>query len=311
MSRLRSKIQLFLHFLIEIVVFQEDQASIKLNIRVLPASCKTLNNIAIQIFRKLHIILICLDDIMHIELIADRVDIDKIAEVIRIQENDQLFIDTVNTNVKNLLIDSSKDDFWKTIVGCLLSTQQNSNPESPISKFLDQEPFPLCLEECKRSDLESYAATVLSNFGGIRFYNNIARYLKNNLKLLEESDGWEQIYLTAKTLAELRKRDPVFEDIKVERMASNLVDEKLSGFGPKQSRNFWQWMGYTRYEIPIDSRLIKWINKREILPIKLASNALSNKDYYEMVLDWVQFLCKEANVLPCLLDAAIFSSNEK
>lgn len=248
---------------------------------------------------------------MQIQLIVDRADIDKISEIIRIQEKNQWFIETFDVNVKNLSIDSSKDDFWKTIVGCLLSTQQNSSPNAPISKFLDQEPFSLCLEECKRNDLQYYAVKVLSDFGGIRYYNNIAKYLDYNLKWLEESNGWEQICLAAKTLAELRKRDPVFDDIKVERMASNLIDEKLKGFGPKQSRNFWQWMGYTRYEIPIDSRLIKWINKRKILPIKLSSNALSDKDYYEMVLDWIQYLCKEANVLPCLLDAAIFSSNEK
>jgi hypothetical protein len=70
-------------------------------------------------------------------------------------------------------------------------------------------------------------------------------------------------------------------------MASNFIDEKLKGFGPKQSRHFWQWMRYTQYEIFINSRVTKWINENEILPIKIASSALSDKGYYEMILDWI------------------------
>jgi thermostable 8-oxoguanine DNA glycosylase len=248
---------------------------------------------------------------MDIKLIINKEDIDKIAEMIRKQENNDIFVERVNKNIKNRSLHLSKDDIWRTIVGCLLSTQQNVQQGKPVVKFFELDPFPLCLEKCNKNDLRSYTEKVLLNFGGIRRYEVIGKELEENLKWLDNSKGkgWDQIFYEAEKLAKIRERDPVFEDIEKERRASNLV-ANLKGFGPKQSRNFWQWMGYTRYEIPLDSRVTKWINISGILPIKLSSKALSDKDYYEMVLDWIQYLCKEVNVLPCLLDAAIFSSYE-
>ena len=43
-------------------------------------------------------------------------------------------------------------------------------------------------------------------------------------------------------------------------------------------------------------------------PVKLSAGALADQGYYEFVMDAVQQLCKEADVFPCVLDAAIFSS---
>lgn len=36
-----------------------------------------------------------------------------------------------------------------------------------------------------------------------------------------------------------------------------LRSEKYPGIGPKQSRNFIQWVGLSRYEVPLDSRVLK------------------------------------------------------
>jgi hypothetical protein len=91
---------------------------------------------------------------MDIKLIVNKVDLDKISNILRIQENNDLFVDTVSSNVKSSSINPSNEDFWGAIVGCLLSSRQNSSPDSPIAKFMDQKPFPPCLEKCKRNDLE-------------------------------------------------------------------------------------------------------------------------------------------------------------
>ncbi|MGH9436026.1 MAG: hypothetical protein ACRD06_08515, partial [Terriglobia bacterium] len=80
----------------------------------------------------------------------------------------------------------------------------------------------------------------------------------------------------------------------------------LEGLGPKQSRNLWQWLGLTRYEIPLDSRVAAWINKNLDPPVKIDPKELSVPARYESVLDHVQALCDAAGVLPCLLDAAAF-----
>ena len=93
----------------------------------------------------------------------------------------------------------------------------------------------------------------------------------------------------------------------MEREVANFIDERLVGFGPKQSRNLLQSLGLTRYEIPIDSRITKWLTEFGF-PVKLSAGALADQGYYEFVMDAVQQLCREADEYPCVLDAAIFSS---
>jgi hypothetical protein len=63
----------------------------------------------------------------------------------------------------------------------------------------------------------------------------------------------------------------------------------------------------TRYEIPIDSKVTGWLNEFGF-PIRLSAQALSDPNYFGFVSDGVQALCKKAGVLPCVLDAAVFSS---
>jgi hypothetical protein len=83
---------------------------------------------------------------------------------------------------------------------------------------------------------------------------------------------------------------------------------RFEGIGPKQSRNLWQWLGLTRYEIPLDSRVTRWINKH--LSFRVETAALADPAYYEMMLDHIQTLCKRAGVLPCVFDAAAFDYGE-
>ena len=81
----------------------------------------------------------------------------------------------------------------------------------------------------------------------------------------------------------------------------------FKGFGPKQSRNLLQGLGISRFEIPIDSRITKWLNSIGF-PVKLTANALQDRNYYNFVSDGFQKLCEACDIMPCVLDAAIFSS---
>ena len=81
----------------------------------------------------------------------------------------------------------------------------------------------------------------------------------------------------------------------------------MKGFGPKQSRNLWQWLGLTRYETPLDSRVVKWINRN--LSIQVDKDNLIDDAYYDAVMDYIQDVCGRAGVLPCLWDAAAFDNN--
>jgi thermostable 8-oxoguanine DNA glycosylase len=98
---------------------------------------------------------------------------------------------------------------------------------------------------------------------------------------------------------------PLPDEIEV----ADFIDERFKGFGPKQARNFLQALGLTRYEIPIDSRMTKWLNKNGF-PVKLSATALADKNYYRFVSDGIQALCEKAEVLPYLLDAAVFTLSD-
>jgi hypothetical protein len=71
----------------------------------------------------------------------------------------------------------------------------------------------------------------------------------------------------------------------------------LAGLGPKQARNLWQCLGVTRYEIPLDIRVYKWINALpsdfRLNPKKLYANVA----YYEEAMTHIQSVCREAEVL--------------
>ena len=61
--------------------------------------------------------------------------------------------------------------------------------------------------------------------------------------------------------------------------------------------------------MPIDSRITKWLNGIGF-PVALTATALSDPDYYEFVSDGVRKIAEAAGVLPCVLDAAVFSATD-
>lgn len=149
----------------------------------------------------------------------------------------------------------------------------------------------------------------LSSFGGMRRGQTIAAQAGENLRWLE-SGGWVRIEQQFETLSAQRARQPRPEDAAEERGAAYLVSENLKGFGPKQSRNLWQWLGLTRYEIPLDSRVAGSLNNN-IFPFHLSAPGLADSGYYDFVMNAVSVLCAAAEVLPCIFDAAVFASYDR
>lgn len=198
----------------------------------------------------------------------------------------------------------SIDEFWNTMVSCLLTSQQNSEPNSAVMRFIKTSPFPLSYEVClKQSDLHGFVQKVLGEFGGIRFsVEKIPSYIEENFYLLEH-EMWTP---TLEVINEILINGTAH----AERKAADFIADKFKGFGPKQSRNLLQWLGLTVYEIPIDSRVTKWLNNFGF-PIKISAKALQDRNYYNLVSEGVQQLCAESDVPPCMLDAAIFSNVDK
>lgn len=189
---------------------------------------------------------------------------------------------------------------WDALVGCLLTTQQRSGPYSAISRFMGERPFPLGYDLCQsQKNLEIWAQKTLIKFGGIRRANILAGEIQVNFTNLE-SGLWPELLQQLDAL-----RQP--HDATDERAAAEFIRNNFKGFGPKQSRNLLQWLGLSLYEIPLDSRIAKWL-KEFGFPVQLSAAALADPSYYNLISDGFQQLCAQSDLVPCLLDAAIFTS---
>ena len=217
------------------------------------------------------------------------------------QHKDNRFVrNRINKNLKKNISDFSREIFWDTMITCLLTTQQRSGPNSAVHKFCCKNPFPLKYDECTSNKcLRDFATNILTEFGGIRRANTIGEEIETNIKWLE-NDGWQNV---SKMYAELKDN----ENRIAEKTWADFINDNLKGFGPKQSRNLLQTLGLTKYEIPIDSRITKWLNDFGF-PITLSAAALGDRHYYNFISKGIQQICEASGIYPCALDAAIFSS---
>jgi hypothetical protein len=197
----------------------------------------------------------------------------------------------------------TREVFWEALASALLTTQQRSGPDAPVTRLTRATPFPLALETCAgHPDVAGYVESVLKSVGGIRRGPTIGKELEENLRYLQVR-GWTSV----QPLLEGLERTPSPHD---ERLAARFLAEHLKGVGPKQSRNILQMLGLTQFETPLDSRVTKWLNAFGF-PVRPTATALSDPGYYEFVSDGFQALCATAGVLPCVMDAAIFASHDQ
>jgi hypothetical protein len=227
-------------------------------------------------------------------------DIKKVKAFLSLHRDDHFVRERIEWNLRDDKVPIRKADFWYWLVACLLTTQQRSGPTSAVTRFIRKEPFPLAYKKClAQTNVEEFAKKTLTVFGGLRRTKTIAGELAKNLALLEEG-LWQR---TQAELDTLRAN----QSVSVEREVADFIDDEFYGFGPKQSRNLLQCLGLSRYEIPLDSRITKWLNDFGF-PVRLAASALADRNYYTFVMDGFQALCQACGIVPCVLDAAIFAS---
>ena len=214
---------------------------------------------------------------------------------------DRAFVQNrIERNIQKKLPDFSKELFWEAMISCLITTQQRSGPDSAVTRFICTKPFPLNLSFCKASDhLKKTVEETITAFGGLRRGKRIGQEVEFNYAWLED-DGWNIIF----RIVEDMTRD---QNVEIERKSAGVIIDNLKGFGPKQSRNLLQSLGLTKFEIPIDSRITKWLT-RFGFPVKLSAKALSDQNYYNFVMDGFQRICEACEIFPCAMDASIFSS---
>jgi len=228
-------------------------------------------------------------------------DIQKIKNVV--SENDNTFLkNRIQRNVDKKDISINKDNVIHSMIMCLLTSQQRSGPNSPVGKFLSLKPFPITADLIERTEnKENLIKKIFLKNNLTRFINKNSEYFSINFEELQKNN-WAII----KKLDLLNANQSKLH----ERELADYLKDKLKGFGPKQSRNFLQALGLTKYEIPIDSKIIKWLNDFGF-PVKLSSTLLSDNNYYHFVSDGIIELCERAEIYPCVFDAVIFSSYDK
>jgi hypothetical protein len=205
-------------------------------------------------------------------------------------------------NVDRKGLEVSKPVFWKTLIGCLLTTQQKSGAGSNVNVFLQStNPLLNCNVCLKQKNLAKYAKSKLQG-NGLRRINTISSEIEHAIEFVN-ANRWQDIERALESI----KTSP---SMKTEREVARSLQGKLKGLGPKQSRNLIQWMGLSQYEIPLDSRIMK-VLKELSFPVPLGANALANEEYYCFVEDGLQKMLSSINVLPCLFDACAFASFEK
>jgi hypothetical protein len=185
-----------------------------------------------------------------------------------------------------------------------LTSRQKSGPHSAIVRLIRTRPFPLALKTlpADKNEVVEFITRELGAIQGMRDYNKASGQFATNLLKLE-SGAWS-------TFLELCNGLRTDSTSTAERQVAHAVTREFIGFGPKQSRNFLQALGLTRFEIPLDSRIMRWLRETLRFPLPIGSAVLQDPEYYDLVLDHLQALCKDAEVFPCMLDAAIFSDSD-
>ncbi len=239
---------------------------------------------------------------MEISWLISQQDLDYLQKFID-QNNNPFVTARIRRNIQKLDLEINEDSVLRSMVMCILTSQQRSGPNTPVGRFLQKVPFPITFHTLRSTnDPEEFFRTTLQSNGLNRYINRIPRFLVNNYMFLL-STNWHIVNLIKEHLNNTSNK-------KTERELANYIDDNFQGFGPKQSRNFLQTLGITRFEIPIDSRITTWLNKFGF-PVTLTPTALQDRAYYEFVSDGIQYLCEKAVIFPCVLDAAIFSSFDK
>ena len=199
-------------------------------------------------------------------------------------------------------VDLSKERIWRTFISCQITSVQKSGPNSKVSDFLRSNSPALNYKYClKQQDKKSFIQTELLE-AGIRFNDKIGGYLSEIIKHLE-SGGWKDLNNHLETLRKNTSKNK-------ERIVADYLRKTYLGLGPKQSRNFIQDLCLSRYEIPIDSRIIKTMKKLDSLSVP-NDKALSSLKVYIGIQDRLQDIASNLGIYPCVLDACIFSSFDK
>jgi thermostable 8-oxoguanine DNA glycosylase len=227
-------------------------------------------------------------------------DIDRIADFVKTHNNQ--YVERVfdrNINHKNIVI--SKDSLLQAMFLSLLSSSTDSYPQEKVDAMLNKNPDLLKYQYLlKAGNIKSRMEEIFTKNGITKNIKKVPGYFSNNFDFLNKT-GWDLEHDINNALNnELTKHQ--------ERELADKVDQGFKGFGSKEARSFLLMLGVTRYEIPIDYRLIDWLGNFGF-PVRFTKTALQDKLFYHFVSDGIQLLCEKAGIFPCVLYTSVLSGS--
>jgi hypothetical protein len=239
---------------------------------------------------------------MHFSWSIGARDVKSYRSFIESYEDHEFVRERIARNINHDGVRISKAIFWRTFVGCLLTSQQQSGRHSRVADFLQTEHELLDVEYCLNSrKLATQASDVISK-QGIRFGPQIGGYLQEAAEFLINK-GWPQVRSELRSIL-------TNTTVSKERRVAGFLQRTFGGLGPKQSRNLIQWIGLSRFELPLDSRVMRVLEDLGF-PVPLSSAALSDEKYYCFVEDGIHILMQRVDRYPCVFDACAFASREQ
>jgi len=230
-------------------------------------------------------------------------DIENVTNIVSKHKNNPFVVNRYSRNIDKMNIDITTESMWRSLMQSILTTQEKSGPGSAVLALITEKPFPLDLTIINsQQDKELYIHKTLKNHG-LHYHNSKTDWILYNYNLMSSE--------FSNTLINNLENIANSDSLEVEREMAHIVSNMFKGIGPKQSRNFLQMQGLTKYVLPIDSRLTTWFNEMKIFPFTIDAGSLSSLNFYEFIEDAIQELCKKASIYPCILDASIFVSFNK
>ena len=206
-----------------------------------------------------------------------------------------------NRNLKRIGIDLTVGNFWHKLAGCLLTTQQPSGENSKVAKFLLGTDPVLDWNHCRSAKRLAVQAERTLAANGMRRGKMIGEELAEAAIYLRSD--WGEVSTRLQGIAARTSKDR-------EREVAGFLRSTFKGLGPKQSRNLIQWLGLSRFEVPLDSRMVKVLRELQF-PVPLSPTALSDEGYYCFVEDGLQSMLAQIGIYPCIFDACVFASLER
>lgn len=240
---------------------------------------------------------------MKIDWRISEVDIKKLNDFLVLQLNDLHVTNRIGKNIDlhGLLI--NRDTILQSLFFSLLLPSQKNRINLQITN-LSKNIFSSIKYKTiiNLPDIKKHIFEISKKHGITMDINKEPQYFAENFKFLE-STNWILLDLISKKISQKA-------GAMAEREIADYIDTMFKGFGAIEAREFLQYLGLTKYEIPIDSIVSDWLNNFGF-PVKLSITALQDRNYYHFVSDGIQLLCAKANVYPCVLEAAIHSNNIK